>query len=207
MWCLGARNFYPVAIESECFQKPESDACRKMHFGMILRISVSAGARLSYCSPWAGKIPEFLQKFSEHRSVFDIQEDTKGSNNPWTRCKPNVQKSIKKHHETLVFQCSRMPCRPRTICPTPPKNTTPPHLLLGEANREAQQRCVTSINIPNRRRLPILLGTHNWGDNNQHLKHISKQACKSHWPSRTSLAGAAPTTESPCSAALVEAPQ
>lgn len=29
MWCLGARNFYPVAVESERFQKPKSDACRK----------------------------------------------------------------------------------------------------------------------------------------------------------------------------------
>lgn len=69
----------------------------------------------------------------------------------------------------------------------------------------SQEWCVTSINIPNRRRPPILLETQN-RETITSIWNISVNTAVNHcWPSWTSLAGAALTIESPCGAELVAA--
>lgn len=95
-----------------------------------------------------------------------------------------------------------MPCKPRTICPPPAPGPPSRSPLVTEGS---QEWCVTSINIPNRRRPPTLLETQN-RETITSIWNISVNTAVNHcWPSWTSLAGAALTIESPRGAESVAA--
>lgn len=136
--------------------------------------------------------------------MFDIQEDTKGSNNPWTRCKPNVQKSIK---STMKPKCLSVHAWAghKPSVPTPLNPQPLPTCYRGKpTGRPNAMRDLNKYPKSDETNDPI--GNSSLRDNNQHLKHISKQASKSHQPSWIFLAGAALFKQSPCITAFVGAP-
>lgn len=120
--------------------KLESNACRN-----VFRYQGSCRGQwaIIHRSPWTEGFQNSCRSLEYHYGNLCLtSRKTKGSNNPWTRCKPNVQKSIKSTMKPKCFSVQTCHGR-RTICFP---------LVTKGGQRRGPQWCVTSINIPNQQR-------------------------------------------------------